>query len=48
MLSTLQIAPTVGSNGVSDMSRAIAYMEANGGPNVTLALGTEPFSGPLL
>jgi hypothetical protein len=48
VLSTLQIAPTVGSNGVSDVSRAIAYMEANGGPNVTLALGTEPFSGPII
>jgi len=48
VLSTLQIAPTVGSNGVSDLTRMLAYMEANGGPDVTLALGTEPFSGPLL
>lgn len=47
-LSTLQIAPTAGSNGVGDVSREQAYMEANGGPDVTLALGTEPFRGPLL
>ena len=48
VLSTLQIAPTAGSNGVSDVSRAIAYMESHGGPDVTLANGTEPFTGPLL
>jgi hypothetical protein len=47
-LSTLQIAPLVGSNGVSDVSREVAYMEAHGGPDVTLANGTEPFTGPLL
>jgi hypothetical protein len=48
VLSTLQIAPTAGSNGVSDVSRAVAYMESHGGPDVTLASGTEPFAGPLL
>jgi hypothetical protein len=48
VLSTLQIAPTAGSNGVSDVSRAIAYMESHGGPDVTLANGTEAFTGPLL
>jgi hypothetical protein len=48
VLSTLQIAPAAGSNGVSDASRAIAYMESHGGPDVTLANGTEPFTGPLL
>ena len=48
VLSTLQIAPTAGSNGVSDLSRAVAYMESHGGPDTTLALGTEPFAGPLL
>jgi hypothetical protein len=47
-LSTLQIAPLVGSNGVSDVSREVAYMETHGGPDVTLANGTEPFTGPLL
>ena len=48
VLSTLQIAPRVGSNGVSDVSRAVAYMESHGGPDVTLANGTEAFTGPLL
>ncbi|HEV2874634.1 MAG TPA: hypothetical protein VGW14_05740 [Thermoleophilaceae bacterium] len=48
VLSTLQIAPTAGSNGVSDVTRAIAYMESHGGPDVTLASGTEAFTGPLL
>jgi hypothetical protein len=48
VLSTLQVAPKAGANGVSDLSRAIAYMESHGGPDVTLAQGTEPFTGPLL
>ena len=48
VLSTLQIAPRVGANGVSDLSHALAYMQANGGPDVTLAQGTEAFRGPLL
>jgi hypothetical protein len=48
VLSTLQIAPAAGSNGVGDLSREIAYMESHGGPDVTLANGTEPFRGPLL
>jgi hypothetical protein len=48
VLSTVRIAPTPGSNGVADVSRAIAYMESHGGPDVTLANGTEPFAGPLL
>jgi hypothetical protein len=48
VLSTLQIAPLAGANGVSDLSRMQSYMEANGGPDVTLANGTEAFRGPLL
>jgi hypothetical protein len=48
VLSTVQIAPLAGSNGVGDVSREIAYMESHGGPDVTLANGTEPFTGPLL
>jgi hypothetical protein len=47
-LSTLQIAPLAGSNGVGDVSRAIAYMHSHGGPQAQLALGTEAFRGPLL
>ncbi len=48
VLSTLQLAPVAGGNGVGDLSREIAYMESHGGPDVTLATGTEPFRGPLL
>jgi len=48
VLSTVQLAPLAGSNGVGDLSREIAYMESHGGPDVTLANGTEPFTGPLL
>jgi hypothetical protein len=48
VLSTVQLAPLAGSNGVGDLSREIAYMESHGGPDVTLANGTEAFAGPLL
>ena len=48
VLSTLQIAPLAGSNGVGDVSREVAYMQSHGGPQATLATGTEPFRGPLL
>jgi hypothetical protein len=48
VLSTLQLAPVVGSNGVSDLSRMLAYMRAHGGPDVTLAAGTEPFTGSII
>jgi hypothetical protein len=48
VLSTLQIAPLAGANGVSDLSRMLAYMKAHGGPDVTLANGTQPFTGSLL
>ncbi len=47
VLSTLQIAPLAGANGVSDLSRMLAYMGSHGGPAVTFATGTEPFTGPL-
>ena len=47
VLSTLQLAPLVGSNGVSDIGLALAYMEANTAFDVDLANGTEPFS-PIL
>jgi hypothetical protein len=48
VLSTLQLAPIAGGNGVGDLSREIAYMKSHGGPDVTLATGTEAFRGPLL
>jgi hypothetical protein len=47
VLSTLQIAPKVGANGVGDLSRELAYANAHGA-GVQLANGTEAFTGPLL
>jgi hypothetical protein len=48
VLSTLQLAPAAGSNGVGDLSRELAYLAAHGPVSVTLANGTEAFRGPLL
>jgi hypothetical protein len=46
VLSTVAIAPLAGSNGVGDVSREIAYMQAHSSfTTVQLALGTEPFNG---
>jgi hypothetical protein len=47
VLSTLQIAPKAGANGVGDVSRELAYANAHGA-GVQLANGTEAFRGPLL
>jgi hypothetical protein len=45
VLSTLAIAPLAGSNGVSDVGRAISYMHSHSSlGGVTLQNGTEPFS----
>ncbi|WP_246632116.1 serine protease [Pseudonocardia nigra] len=47
-LSTVQLAPLAGSNGVSDLSRELAYANEHGGlGTLTLELGTEPFD-PIL
>jgi len=48
VLSTLVIAPLTGSNQVSDIGRAVAYMRAHGGPAASMALGTEPFRSGVL
>jgi hypothetical protein len=48
VLSTLQLAPAAGSNGVGDLRRELAYLAAHGSPSVTPANGTEAFRGPLL
>jgi hypothetical protein len=48
VLSTLQIAPTAGSNGVADLNRAVQYMRSHGGPAASLVNGSDPFTGPLL
>ncbi len=48
-LSTVQLAPLAGSNGVSDLAKELAYAKANGQSGLTLALGTEaPAPSPLL
>jgi hypothetical protein len=43
VLSTVQIAPVAGSNGVGDLARELDYLRANTSFVVQLALGTEPF-----
>jgi len=47
VLSTVQIAPLAGSNGVGNLAMEIAYMHANaaGFSGVNLVPGTEPFNG---
>jgi hypothetical protein len=45
ILSTVQIAPLAGSNGVGDVGRELAYAQAHSGiAGLTLANGTEPFN----
>jgi hypothetical protein len=48
ILSTLQIAPLPGTNGVGDIGKEIAYARAHGFPELRLVPGTEPFNGNLL
>lgn len=49
VLSTLTLAPTVGSNGVGDVGREIAYLKANSSfSGVNLVPGTEPFQTSLI
>ena len=48
ILSTVAIAPLAGSNGVGDVGKELAYANSTGGLGVTLAHGTEAFTGPLL
>src|SRR6184192_4230370 len=49
ILSTVELAPEAGSNGVGDVSRELDYLHAHTSfTGVTLATGTEPFTGPLL
>ena len=43
VLSTLQIAPTAGGNGVGDLSNELDYMHAHSSLGATLVTGTEAF-----
>jgi hypothetical protein len=45
VLSTVQIAPVAGSNGVGDVGREVAYMQAHSTfTSLQIALGTQPFT----
>ncbi len=47
-LSTVQLAPLAGSNGVSDLSHELSFAQASSGiSGLQLALGTEPFNAIL-
>jgi hypothetical protein len=49
VLSTLQVLPAAGSNGVGDLGKEIAYMRASSSfSGVQLAPGTEPFDPSLV
>jgi hypothetical protein len=49
VLSTLQIAPLTGTNGVGDLGKELAYLQANSGfGGMQLAPGTEPFKPNLV
>ncbi|PKV92392.1 hypothetical protein ATK30_3189 [Amycolatopsis echigonensis] len=49
VLSTLNLAPQPGTNGVGDLSRELAYATAHGGlGTVQLVPGTTKFRGPLI
>jgi hypothetical protein len=48
VLSTLQLAPLAGTNGVGDIAREIAYARAHGFPNLQLVPGTQAFHPDLV
>jgi hypothetical protein len=48
VLSTVQLAPLAGSNGVGDLASEIAYAQAHGVAGLALVPGTEPFRGSIL
>jgi hypothetical protein len=48
ILSTLQIAPLAGTNGVGDLGRELAYARTHGFPELQLVPGTQPFNPSLV
>ena len=48
VLSTLQLAPLAGTNGVGDLQRELAYARAHGFPGLQLVAGTQPFNPSLV
>jgi hypothetical protein len=47
-LSTLQVLPLPGTNGVADLSKELDYARAHGFPGLQLVPGTRPFRGDLI
>jgi hypothetical protein len=47
-LSTVQLAPLAGSNGVGDLQHELAYMHAHGFGGTNLVSGTEPFDADVV
>jgi hypothetical protein len=45
ILSTVQLAPLAGANGVGNVGKEIAYAQAHGFSGLSLVSGTEPFDG---
>jgi hypothetical protein len=48
VLSTLQIAPLAGTNGVGDLGRELAYAREHGFPELQLVHGTQAFNPDLV
>jgi hypothetical protein len=48
ILSTLQLAPLAGTNGVGDLGRELAYARSHGFPGLELVPGTQAFNGNLV
>jgi len=48
VLSTLQLAPLAGTNGVGDLQRELAYARSHGFPGLQLVAGTQPFNPSLV
>jgi hypothetical protein len=48
VLSTLQLAPLAGTNGVGDLQRELAYARSHGFPELHLVNGTEPLKANLV
>jgi hypothetical protein len=48
VLSTVQLAPLAGSNGVGDLGKEVAYAQAHGVNGLAVVPGTEPFQPGLL
>jgi hypothetical protein len=44
ILSTVQIAPLAGSNGVGNVGKEVAYAQAHGVSGLSIVNGTEPFN----